>query len=143
MSPHTIASYQVSLKILLRNGKNVLILNSDTEKSIDLPGGRINDVEHETPLEEIVAREVREELGEDVRYTLGKPIMQFRRKFRKTDQWVFLTVYEAEYLSGEIRLSDEHDTFRWIPVCELDLREKQFFSKEEWMAFKKYFSEKV
>ncbi len=74
------ANYQVALKVLLRRGDEVLFLRiTDPLMCFDLPGGRIDNVETKTPLARILAREVREELGVDVRYTLGAPLFQFRR----------------------------------------------------------------
>lgn len=77
------ALLQVSLKILLRDGKKVL-LTKGYEGDIDLPGGRIGVGEEETQLEDIIAREVREELGQGVKFKLGLPLF-VNRVFRKKD----------------------------------------------------------
>jgi 8-oxo-dGTP pyrophosphatase MutT (NUDIX family) len=63
------ANYQVSLKLLLWKGGNVLYLK-DVDGKWDLPGGRIDTIESKTPLENILAREVREELGKKLKYEL-------------------------------------------------------------------------
>ena len=134
------ALYHVALKILLKRDDAFLFLHfRNSEKQFDSPGGRIDDVEHEVPLDEILAREVREELGEDVKYKLGKPIFQFRRYFPDKKCHIFLTVYEADFVSGEIQLSDEHSRYEWVNPKESALREDDFFSSEEYLAFKKYF----
>lgn len=133
------AFYHVGLKILLKKGNEFLFLTEAGGKRFDLPGGRIDDVEHTTPLTEILAREVMEELGEEIKYKLGKPIFQFRRHRENIDLHVFLTVYEAEYVSGEIQLSSEHSNYKWINPKEFDFEEKDFVHKEEYLAFKKYF----
>ncbi len=133
------ANYHVALKILLKRGDDYLFLTDAFDGFFDFPGGRIDDVEHLTSLPDIIAREVREELGENVRYTLGKPIFQYRRH-RESKNWhVFVTVYEADYISGEITLSAEHSDFQWIHKINTNLQESSFFNEEEYLAFKKYF----
>jgi len=133
------AIYHVSLKILLKKEDEFLFLMGAVKK-FDLPGGRIDDAEYAASLTEIIAREVSEELGEDIKYKLGKPVFQFRRYFKNEESHVFLTVYEAEYLSGEVKLSDEHSNFQWINPKKADLKENQFLHKEEYLALKKYFA---
>lgn len=135
----TYATYHVGLKILLRRGEEFLFLIDAVGKHFDFPGGRIDNVEHDIPLEEVIAREVGEELGEEIKYKLGKPVFQFRRHFESKGLHIFLTVYEAEYLSGNIKLSAEHSNFQWIDPHKNDLKEEQFFCKEEYLAFKNYF----
>lgn len=133
------AHYHVALKVLMRKGDEILFLMDTGGTRFDLPGGRIDDVEHDTPLSEILAREIREELGVDVKYKIGKPIFQFRRHFAPKGWYIFLTAYEAEFLSGSIQISPEHSGFRWINPKKSELKENEFFNKEEYLAFKKYF----
>jgi len=66
------ATYHVGLKILLKREDEFLFLTNNIGKRFDFPGGRINDIEYDIPLIKIIEREVREELGEKVRYKLGK-----------------------------------------------------------------------
>lgn len=133
------ANYQVSLKILLKKGDEFLFLRTSVSERFDLPGGRIDDIEHNIPFTKIIAREVREELGEEIKYKLGKLIFQFRIRFEDTGKNIFVAVYEAEYLSGEIKLSDEHSDFEWINPKGFNFQEKDFFNKEEFELFKNYF----
>lgn len=132
------ANYHVSLKVLLKKGDEILLLKSP-RGYLDLPGGRIDDVEDATPLFEILAREVSEELGEDIKYKIGKPVFQFRRFFPNKCWKLFLTVYEADYISGEVQISDEHEGFEWINPKEYEFKEEQFLSQEEYLSFKEYF----
>jgi 8-oxo-dGTP pyrophosphatase MutT (NUDIX family) len=99
------AKYHVGLKIILRKGNEFLLLTDAKSGLFDLPGGRIDDVEHKLPLAEILAREIREEIGKEVKYKLNKPVFQFRVFIDSLNIHNFLTVYEAEYLSGDIQLS--------------------------------------
>ena len=115
------AIYHVGLKVLLKKEDEFLFLTDAVGKHFDLPGGRIDDVEHTTPLIEVIAREVSEKLGEEIKYKLGKPVFQFRRHFESKGLHIFLTVYEAEYLSGEIKLSAEHSDFQWINPRKIEM----------------------
>lgn len=134
------AVYHVGLKILLKKGDEFLFLKSAYGTQFDLPGGRIDDVEHETPLVEILAREVAEELGGEIKYKLGKPVFQFRRHFEKLGLRIFCVAYEAEYISGEIHLSSEHSGYQWITREKFqEFAENDFFSAEEFRAFREYF----
>jgi len=137
------ALYYVSMKVLLKKGDVFLFLMDAVGKYFDLPGGRIDNVEYITPLTEIIAREVSEELGEEIKYKLGKSVFQFRRHFEDQRWHVFLIVYEAEYVSGEIKLSAEHGGFQWINPRKTNFKEEQFFNKEEYLAFKMYFKNMI
>lgn len=139
--------FQVGLKILLRKGSRVLLLRmNDDDKRLDLPGGRIDNVEYRTPLDKIIAREVREELGlKAPQYTLGKPLFHFRRMRRQKDahpKFVFLAVYDAEWISGEVKISDEHSAYEWFDPRKDSLRRKDFSNIEEYRALKNYFAKK-
>ena len=133
------ASYHVGLKVLLKKGNELLFLIERDGKSFDLPGGRIDDTEHTVPLSTIIEREVHEELGSELRYTLGKPLFQFRRHIKAKGLHVFITVYAAEFLSGEVVLSDEHTGYQWISPQDFEWDEERFVSREEYQAFKDYF----
>lgn len=132
------ANYHVALKILLRKGDEILFLKSP-HKFLDFPGGRIDNVEDTTPIPDVIAREIREELGESIKYKLGKPLFQFRRFFPNIGWRIFLTVYSAEYISGDIQISDEHSEYLWINPKEYEFKEEEFFNKEEYLAFMQYF----
>ncbi|KKT74269.1 hypothetical protein A2Z63_00110 [Candidatus Giovannonibacteria bacterium RIFCSPLOWO2_02_44_8] len=134
------ANYQVALKLFLKRGNKILFLKLPESGLWDLPGGRIDNVETHTPLRKILAREIREELGVKVKYELGKPLFQFRRKALSRKTYNLLTVYEGRYLSGEIKLSSEHASYEWINPKAYKFKEKDFMSKEEYLAFIEYFS---
>ena len=131
--------FHVALKVLLRKGNEVLFLRTSDVGGLDLPGGRIDNIEMQTPLEKIIAREVREEIGPTVKYKLKKPVFQFRRYVPARKIYNFLTVYEATFLSGRIRLSSEHTSYRWINPSVSRLPVKDFYNKEEYSAFMRYF----
>ena len=131
-------SYQVGLKVLLKKDGKFLFLKSPLGPCLDLPGGRIGRKEKDTPLTQVIQREIEEELGNSIKYKVEQPVFQFRRYFDYLDLHIFITVYEATFLSGEINLSSEHESYQWIddPAA---LKEKDFLSTEEFLQFKNYF----
>ncbi|MBI2640604.1 MAG: NUDIX domain-containing protein [Candidatus Sungbacteria bacterium] len=134
------ALYQVALKLLLRKGGRVLFLRISRRNFLDLPGGRIDNVENKIPLIKILAREIKEELGPSVKYKIGRPIFQFRRPVPSRGVLNFLTVYESKYISGSVKLSSEHESYEWINPKTHPFKRKDFMSHEEYKAFKAYFN---
>lgn len=112
-------TYFVAVKLLLRK-EDKLLVTHDIFGSWDLPGGRIKKDEFNTPLEDVIARKVREELGSNVIYELGQPQVFFRveRLEHNTQEIVriFGIGYAATYVSGEIALGDHHDQMEWVNV---------------------------
>lgn len=112
--------YFVAVKLLLRDGDKLLITH-DIFGDWDIPGGRLRKNEFDAPLESVIERKIREELGDDVKYKLGKPKVFFRHE-REEDalqgNWVriFAVGYEATYLGGDIGYGDHHDQMEWVDV---------------------------
>ncbi len=131
-------TYQITLKLLLKKNDKYLFLRNQSGKKYDLPGGRIDKDELRLSLDKILKREVVEELGKDLEYKIGKPAMMFRRYFDNDELKVFVIVYEAEYISGEIKLSDEHSSMEWIEANKPELKKEDFFNEEEYQAFIDY-----
>lgn len=141
--PH---SFHVSLKLILENGKGeALILKLPETSSMagyyDLPGGRINTGELRENYEKIIKREVKEELGGKVRYRLRmRPVSMARHiyfsKKQNRESCIFLVFMKAEYLGGEIELSDEHVACEWV---KLDARKiNRYFIKGLQEGLKNY-----
>lgn len=130
----------VSLRLLLKRGRHYLFLRLAESNCWDLPGGRINRGEEHMPLEKIIVREIREELGPAVRYRLGPPLFQFRRYSAQRHTYNFSTVYAATYRGGAIRLSNEHSRFIWLDPRTCPFRREDFFNAEEYRAFLRHFS---
>ena len=131
------ASYQVSLKVLLKKDGVCLFLRDAESGFLDLPGGRINHDERDVPIEKILQREIAEEIGGKVRYKINKPAFQYRAA--KDGQDIFITVYEAEYLSGEIVLSPDHNEIAWVDPKSFGTFKGSFLSQESYTALKNYF----
>lgn len=127
--------YQVSLKVILRNGKGeVLFLKNPNSGGManmhDLPGGRIDVLEFTTAFEKIIQREIKEELG-NVKYSLKtNPVALGRHVYNnkhKADVKLFYVFFEAEYKSGKIVISDEHVNYEWVDFKKITLK-KYFVS---------------
>lgn len=115
--------YFVAVKLLMRDGDKLLITH-DIFGEWDLPGGRIRISEFDSPLEEVIERKMNEEIGQDIKYEIGKPSVFFRveRIEQQTPNWdgkkvhIFAIGYEGTYKSGDIKLGDHHDKYEWVNV---------------------------
>lgn len=118
--PKSKDTYFVAVKLLLRDGDKLLITH-DIFKEWDLPGGRLLPEEFDKPLESVIERKMKEELGEDLKYELGEPVVFFRVERVEVGQnnekvRIFAVGYEGKYLGGEITLGDHHDKLEWVDV---------------------------
>jgi len=117
--------YQVSLKAILKNEKGEVLvlgglLGGSLEGFYDLPGGRIDKNEFTVPLPVIMAREIKEEIG-DIEFSLnetpvavGRHLLKAHISFESEDTHVLYLFFEAQYISGEIKISAEHNSFKWL-----------------------------
>ena len=110
---------QVGVKILLKDdsGKYLLLRRSkekypELHGQWDIAGGRI---EAGTLLIENLKREIAEETGLDL---VGEPELIFAQDILGTDNHVVRLTYTG-VASGRIRLSDEHDEYRWFSLDEI------------------------
>ncbi|MDO8524088.1 MAG: NUDIX domain-containing protein [bacterium] len=128
--------YNVSLKVFLNDDKGeTLILECENGGRFvgfhDLPGGRIEKNEFNTPFDEIIKREIMEELGE-IGYELAlKPVALSRMENPKRESplgglvhWLVI-FFEAKYISGDIKISEEHTGFKWVKLSKENI--KSFF----------------
>lgn len=113
--------FGIAVKAAILRGHRLLVLSKsstgaasdpDPGVRIDLPGGRIQF--GESPVEAL-RREVAEETGLQI-----EPIapLQVWHYVQQRFQLVGID-YLCEYKSGEVVLSDEHDTFAWLTEQEL------------------------
>ncbi|MBI2971511.1 MAG: NUDIX domain-containing protein [Candidatus Aenigmarchaeota archaeon] len=97
--------------LILRDGKILVLMRNNAAGTPDLPGGKIHRGEDKVTC---LLREVKEETHLDVTVVrlLGKAAIPFSS----------LTIPATVYLcaaSGTIRLSDEHKTYAWVPLKEI------------------------
>lgn len=111
----------VAVKVFLRDGEKLLILKDVFDDGWDLPGGRIKKDEFETPLPDIVARKMREEVGTDVTYELDEtPKIFFRHERVEAETGetvrIFALGFEAIYIRGDITLPEYMSSYEWVDV---------------------------
>lgn len=80
----------------------------------DLPGGRI---ENDETIADGFTRDVTEEIGTDVVYTLGDIVHAEQMEY--IDSAVYAVFSLGFYQGGEITLSDEHSEFQWLTAEEV------------------------
>jgi len=141
------ALFQVSLKLIVKNRKGEFLLLKNPDSSsmpgyYDLAGGRIKIHEIATSFRKVIDREVKEELGKDVKYQLiESPVAIGRHPPSSPEKpymlWVF---FVAEYLSGKITVSEEHVNYVWAKLNKNNL--KKYFIKGPLEGMKSYFSGK-
>lgn len=131
--------YWVAFKILLKKKNKYLFVRTSQRGLLDLPGGRADINEGVVPIKKILEREVREELGHGIKYSLAGPVLQYRRYSQKYKIYVLITAYKAEYVSGSIVLSHEHKSYEWIDPKEYKFEDGNFSSKEACDSFREYF----
>ena len=110
--------YFVAVKLFLRRGGNLLVLKDDFGVW-DLPGGRMKPNEFNTPLAAVLERKIKEELGGEIRYKLGKPVVFMRHERLengKVPVRIFAVGFEGKYLGGKIKLSRRHGAQLWVLV---------------------------
>ena len=108
----------VAVKVFMRDG-DALLLIQDAWDYWELPGGRIKAHEFRKPLEETVGRKIREELGDEVKYSGLKQtgtFFQVERLELGKKVRIFAVGFEAQYDGGKIKLGDDHNKLQWVDV---------------------------
>ena len=113
--------YFVAVKVFLESDGELLILE-DGFGDWDLPGGRIKKDEFNVPLEQVVVRKMSEELGDSVKYTLGKPVVHMRHERVESSPGnptvrIFAVGYSATYEGGDIQLPSHHKQMLWVDLA--------------------------
>lgn len=107
----------VAVKAVIIRSGSVLLLRRVRSDAIDpgkwdLPGGRMR--WGEKPCEAL-KREVYEETK--LQIEIGAPLSVWQYKASESLQIVGIT-FRAYYLNGNVRLSSEHDNYRWVSPSE-------------------------
>jgi 8-oxo-dGTP pyrophosphatase MutT (NUDIX family) len=113
-------TYFVAVKVFLRKDGKFLIIK-DNFGDWDLPGGRIKKDEFDVSMEEIIKRKMREELGGEIKYSIGKPVVFLRHERVEQSPGnpivrIFAVGYDGTLESGEIKLSDRHTEMLWVDL---------------------------
>lgn len=118
------ASFWVGQKALIEQDGRILLLNGP-KGHFDLPGGKIQEGEPVSgdlaSLHRSLAREVLEETGLTV--TIGDPFavnsLSFPADHRYAGRLLYLVAFRCTWLSGQVRLSSEHGSHRWVGEQEV------------------------
>jgi len=118
---HNPVNFQVSLKVLLKNKKDEVLLlqvckGTSYPQTHDLPGGRINTDEISEEFHKLIDREIKEEVG-NIKYKLRKdPVSLGKDAITNKKRECLFILFEATYQKGEVTISDEHSDFRWVKL---------------------------
>lgn len=112
-------TYFVAVKLFLeRDGK--LFIFKDKFGAWDLPGGRIKKHEFETPLPDVIARKMAEEVGAELQYEVeDRPVILMRHERVEASPGnptvrIFGIGYRAQWKNGEPQLSEAHTEMMWV-----------------------------
>jgi ADP-ribose pyrophosphatase YjhB (NUDIX family) len=139
-------TYFVAVKVFLEH-KGKLFISKDRFGDWDLPGGRLLPNEFNTPLEKVVARKIKEELGKTLRYKLGEPLVFMRHERNeiladatRSKRRIFAIGYEATYLGGSIALGKNHNKGEWMEIKKL---KPELYFKGGWLKGVKEYLKKT
>ena len=123
---HNPALFHVGLKALIINDDGEFLLlkaiakNKDCHNTWDLPGGRINQDELDIVFLKIIKREIREEAG-DIKYVLRPDPVSLAKTAYEGGEERFFILFEAKYISGDVKISDEHSGYIWKKIGPKDI----------------------
>ena len=125
--------YNVSLKVFLKNKEGKILAlkcpaGSEMADFYDIPGGRIDPDEYTVPYEDIIKRELAEEISPDVKYKLNlKPVSFARHRYfsqrQNKEVRILFLYFAAEYLGGEVRVSHEHTVAAWLDINNIKIED--------------------
>ena len=109
-----IQRFEVSLKaFIVRDGRALFVREADSGYW-ELPGGRIDVGEEWHPHADVLAREIREELGAGFQVVLGPEAVTWTRQRPTDGAFLFLVARVGRPIAGEPQLSDEHSQLCWL-----------------------------
>lgn len=136
--------FYVALKAVIEKDGQVLVL-FDPDLDLDLPGGKIQ--VGETDFSATLKREIFEETG--LKVSIQKPFATGYINFptdinhRHAGKKFFSVFFKATYLEGVLKLSEEHDQYKWVNKNNYkEHSRKQVKSNNIFNALKEYFGEK-
>jgi 8-oxo-dGTP pyrophosphatase MutT (NUDIX family) len=109
-----IQRFEVSLKafILNANGSALFVREADTG-FWELPGGRIDVGEEWCKHADVLAREIREELGHEIEVAFGDAAITWTRRRPTDGVFTFIVGRQCRHVAGDPTLSSEHDELGW------------------------------
>ena len=113
------ALFCIGQKAFIEKDGKVLVL-FDPVEGLDFPGGKIQEGEavdaEASSLIRALKREVMEETGLEIEVLSPFAVWyhEFPKSSRNYGKVVYLVAFKAKYVSGELKLSDEHNGFKWV-----------------------------
>jgi len=118
----------VGQKAIINKEGKILILHDPVIDAIDIPGGKVQEGENDFP--SALKREVKEEtsLTIDIIRPFHTDYWEFPPDslHRNAGKQIYLIYFFCRYVSGEVKISEEHDWHKWIDQSEI---EKYFHTK--------------
>ncbi len=111
-----IKQFEVSIKAVLERDGALLMMQNPKSKTWEFPGGRIDVGEEGLSAEDILQRELKEELGNQIKYEVIGPTATWiiPWKGNRLGEHVFAVGFQCIYQGGEIVISDEHSAYQWV-----------------------------
>jgi len=130
------ALFYIGQKAFIEKDGSILVLKNLNE-GLDFPGGKIQIGELDLP--EALRREVREEtsLEIEIRELFVTWYNEFPEHHRNAGKKVFFVGYRCKYKSGDVTLSHEHNSYRWVnrnDYHEVDDKSKFFDALEQYFC---------
>ena len=116
-------AYFLAVKALICN-KDKLLITHDIFDCYDIPGGRIKKEEFNKPLQEVLMRKIKEELGEKIKYEIAEnPSIFFtveRKERLETGEEMPVRIFGlgfiVNYINGEVELGKHHNRYEWVDI---------------------------
>ena len=121
------AKFYISLKSVIRDKDGRFLVLKSPAKSkyfrgkYDLPGGTIDFNETKTNFHKIIQREIKEECG-SIKYSLRPDPVSLSMYQYNVKHQHFYILFEANYLSGKIKISPEHISFKWVKINQNNIK---------------------
>jgi ADP-ribose pyrophosphatase YjhB (NUDIX family) len=116
---------------LIKDNKFLLLKRNDPPLIWGPPGGKLE--VNEDPVTGLI-REVKEETNLDIEVVM--PVTTWFGEFN--DKKIFAVDYLSYYVSGEIKLSAEHNSYRWLTLQELRKEQEKYFISESGFKLKDF-----
>ena len=123
-----IKQFNVGVKAVIQKDGKFLVVHSPLGYW-DLPGGRIDD---EEAIEETLRREIAEELPSSGDVKIGELVCAYRLPGLELPggEGLVLLMFQTEVMFTDgVKISDEHDEYRWVSVDEAEELGSDFISK--------------
>lgn len=115
--------YFVAVKIFLLDKDNNLLITKDRFGDWDIPGGRLKENDFNISLEMVLDRKIKEELGNNILYKIGDPVVFMRHERdeilysgNREKRRIFAVGYEGKYSGGDLNLGKNHEKCEWVPL---------------------------